>query len=259
MPTQDFGGPNDISAGPDGNLWFTQTTWRTEPGQGPVASGGAIGRITPRGRITEYPLPKATSSPGGIAAGPDGNMWFTEPNANRIGWITPAGVITEYPLPKAGSTPSGITAGPDVNMWFTEMNGERIGRISPTATPTAVKYPCPINVTLHKPTPTTVGSRILTDTITTNNSSCHLLKPVVLCRPLASTTAGEKAFCDTKITPRGEIRVNTKGYQATRVTVIVRASQSPATQTSGSRTPGAIRGSCGSRLLPRTRMRPTSP
>ena len=148
-------------------------------------------------------------------------------SGSAIGRITPAGTITEYPLPKGRSGPSGITAGPDGNMWFTEMNGERIGRISPTATPTAVKYPCPVNVSLHKPAPKRVGSRILTDKITTNTSTCVLLKPVVLCRPLASTTAGEKAFCDTKITKRGTIWVNTQGYQAVRVTVIVRATPKP--------------------------------
>jgi hypothetical protein len=205
--------PSGITAGPDGNLWFTETN--------------GIGRITPRGRITEYPLPKANSSPGGIAAGPDGNLWFTEFRGNKIGRITPDGTITEYPLPEAGSTPYDIAAGPDGNMWFTEMNGERIGRISPTATPAAVKYPCPVNVTLHKPTPKTVGSRILTDKITTNTTSCRLLEPVVLCRPLASTAAGEKAFCDTLVTKRGQIRVNTMGYKAMRVTVIVRAKPKP--------------------------------
>ena len=47
--------------------------------------------------------------------------------------------------------------------------------------------------------------------------------PVVRCRPLASTTAGKKALCDTKVTKRGKIRVNTRGNQAVRVTVIVRA------------------------------------
>ena len=34
-------------------------------------SAGAIG-------ITEYPVPTAASWPYGIAAGPDGNVWFTE-------------------------------------------------------------------------------------------------------------------------------------------------------------------------------------
>ncbi len=204
-------------------------------GAGPVLSGSAIGRITPAGRITEYPLPSTDpgndSYPGGIAAGPDGNMWFTETTSrysrrgtvhvrSAVARITPRGRITEYPLPDPNSGPTGITAGPDGNMWFTEMNAERIGRISPTAPPAVVKYPCPVDVTLHKPTPTTVGSRTLTDKITTT-TPCQLQKPVVLCRPLGSTAAGERAFCNTRITKRGAIRVKTR--EAARVTVIARA------------------------------------
>ena len=34
-----------------------------------------------------------------ITAGPDGNLWFTEPNLERIGRITPAGVVSEFPPP----------------------------------------------------------------------------------------------------------------------------------------------------------------
>lgn len=45
-----------------------------------------IGRITPVGAITEYPLPTYSSSPLAIAAGPDGNLWFTE--YGKIGRIT---------------------------------------------------------------------------------------------------------------------------------------------------------------------------
>jgi streptogramin lyase len=210
LPTADSY-PLGIAAGPDGNLWFTE------------GSGNRIGRITLTGTITEYPTPTSVSHPLGIAAGPDGNLWFTEDYGNRIGRITPVGTITEYPIPTASSRPNIIASGPDANLWFTEGGGNKIGRISPTATPAVVKTICPINVTLHKPTPTTVGNRILTDKITTNTSACVLRKPVVLCRPLASTVAGEQAFCDTKVTKRGQIRVNTMGYETVRVTVIVRA------------------------------------
>ena len=41
--------------------------------------------------------------------------------------------------------------------------------------------------------------------------------------PLATTAAGEKAFCDTKVTKRGKIRVKTRGYDKVKVTVIVRS------------------------------------
>jgi hypothetical protein len=73
------------------------------------------------------------SSPSGITAGADGNLWFTEVKGNRIGRITPSGVVTEF---SAGITPNsnpvGITAGADGNLWFTENLGNRIGRITPS-------------------------------------------------------------------------------------------------------------------------------
>ncbi len=50
--------------GPDGKMWFTEAD--------------KIGRITPSGEITEFPLPTPDSAPMGITTGPDGNLWFTE-------------------------------------------------------------------------------------------------------------------------------------------------------------------------------------
>src|SRR5215469_4962652 len=64
--------PTAITAGPDGNLWFTE------------AAGNKIGRITTHGSITEFPIPTAGSTPEGITAGPDGNLWFTESLGNNI-------------------------------------------------------------------------------------------------------------------------------------------------------------------------------
>ncbi len=52
--------PIGITTGPDGNLWFTEIT------QG----AGEIGRITPSGRFTVFPVPTASSMPEGITAGP---------------------------------------------------------------------------------------------------------------------------------------------------------------------------------------------
>src|SRR5262245_52334212 len=59
--------PTSITAGPDGNLWFTEY------------GGGQIGRITPLGVVTEFSAGiTAFATPWGITAGPDGNLWFTE-------------------------------------------------------------------------------------------------------------------------------------------------------------------------------------
>lgn len=104
-------GPERITAGPDGALWFAETAINR------------IGRITPGGSITEFALPSTNGSPVGITAGPDGNLWFTEENVKgvgKIGRITPTGVITEFVLPGVYNEPGyDITLGPDGNLWFT--------------------------------------------------------------------------------------------------------------------------------------------
>jgi streptogramin lyase len=107
------------TSGPDGKVWFTESL------------GDKIARITPGSAfITEFPIPTANSSPADITAGPDGNLWFTESLGNKIARITPAGKVTEFPVPTANSSPAGITAGPDGNLWFTEKAIGAIGQIT---------------------------------------------------------------------------------------------------------------------------------
>jgi len=88
--------------------------------------------ITPTPAFYSFSIPTMSSNPEYIAAGPDGNMWFTEYNGNNIGRITPAGVVHEFPLPEAGSGPAGITAGSDGRIWFTEQLGNNIAAITTT-------------------------------------------------------------------------------------------------------------------------------
>jgi virginiamycin B lyase len=106
----------DITAGPDGALWFTER------------QGNNIGRITTGGDISEFAVPTSGSLPLGITAGPDGAVWFTEEGARQIGRITTGGDISEF-----GPTASylwGITAGPDGALWFADAYGGSIGRIT---------------------------------------------------------------------------------------------------------------------------------
>lgn len=124
-----------IATGTDGNLWFTEQI-------------GKIGRITPAGVITEFPIPEtgmtSTSSLAfGIAAGADGNIWFAEPEPNKIGRITPAGTVTEFSVPRANARPTDIAAGPDGNMWFVENLGNHVGRITPAGVVTEFELPMP--------------------------------------------------------------------------------------------------------------------
>jgi virginiamycin B lyase len=136
-----------IVTGPDGNLWFAE-------------SGSAkIGKITTNGVITEYPVTvPARAQLNAIAAGPDGNLWFTvedldfstQYQVEHIGKITTAGAITEYPGPSYSVHLQGITAGADSNLWFTQSNGY-IGKI--TTAGTATQYGVPLQPNLGVITP----------------------------------------------------------------------------------------------------------
>jgi virginiamycin B lyase len=112
-----------FTAGPDGNLWFTEN------------SGNKIGRITTKGHITEFPT--GTSEPPLlIAAGPDGKLWFTESvtcggSGDSIARITTAGTVKVFPVPY--NYPIGITAGPQTDMWFAGF-GDFSGTIGKVAT-----------------------------------------------------------------------------------------------------------------------------
>ena len=65
--------PTFVAAGPDASVWFTEV------------NGGRIGRITPAGAVTEFPLPTPDVRPEGVATGPDGQLWFTERAAGGPG------------------------------------------------------------------------------------------------------------------------------------------------------------------------------
>lgn len=122
-------GPERITSGPDGNLWFTEF-WTNR-----------IGRMTTAGVLTEFPIPTPDSAPRGITTGPDGNLWFVESafSHTAIARMTTAGVVTEYPLGGSADDqlqPFEIVAGADGNLWFTQSHpsapqGE-IGRITPS-------------------------------------------------------------------------------------------------------------------------------
>jgi virginiamycin B lyase len=79
---------------------------------------------------------------GAIAAGPDGNVWFTEPYANEIGKISPINyAITAYQVPPAYASTYGIALGSDGNLWFMEQSGNKIGKISPSGNATVYSIP----------------------------------------------------------------------------------------------------------------------
>ena len=111
--------PTEMTAGPDGALWFTLNN---DP--------GAIGRITTDGVFTQYPVPTPFSRPWAITTGRDGAIWFSE-DANKIGRLDPAtGAMKEFAIPTPQAEVSGMAVGPDGEIWFTELGGNKIGRIT---------------------------------------------------------------------------------------------------------------------------------
>ena len=93
------------------------------------------------------------ANPYGIAAGPDGNLWITETDANNINRMTTAGVMIRYAIPTLASQPKGITAGPDGNLWFVEYAGNKVAKI----TPQGVITEYPLNTAAAGPQEITVG------------------------------------------------------------------------------------------------------
>ncbi|HUN29962.1 MAG TPA: hypothetical protein VMV65_09140, partial [Alphaproteobacteria bacterium] len=69
--------PQDLTIGPDGNVWFTDTTGYV----GFVALNTCASGTC---KAFEYHV---GGSPWGITAGPDGNIWFTDSSTNKIGKV----------------------------------------------------------------------------------------------------------------------------------------------------------------------------
>ena len=75
------GTPINIAVGPDRNVWYTKNN--------------ALGRVTPQGEITEFPVGDGAGRTVGVTAGSDrqppdrliDRLWFTDAFNNRIGYL----------------------------------------------------------------------------------------------------------------------------------------------------------------------------
>jgi streptogramin lyase len=119
--------PEDITAGLDGNVWFTEARVRK------------IGKITPAGAISQYTLPAEGGAPNGIAPGQDGNVWFTQSSA-LVGRITPNGEVTRLLTPTAESEPFDLAPGVGGDLWVTEQGKGRLALVA-SGGPAAVAQP----------------------------------------------------------------------------------------------------------------------
>jgi virginiamycin B lyase len=100
-----------LTLGPDGNLWYTD----------PYVSSDIVGRLTPSGQITEYPIGFGSNGAANITSGSDGNIWFEATGGGLLGRITPTGVLTVFNEPYSPAY-RGLTSGPNGNLWATGNN-----------------------------------------------------------------------------------------------------------------------------------------
>jgi streptogramin lyase len=121
--------PESITVGSDGNMWF-------------YGGNSYLGKITPAGRLDDYLLPVKHSA-SSLAAGPDGDLWIADTEANTIEKINTEGTgRVEYPLPSE-SQPTGIATGPEGEnaLWFTEHGSSKIGKITTSGVVTEYALP----------------------------------------------------------------------------------------------------------------------
>ena len=116
--------PGAITAGRDGALWF-------------VDGGNKIARLSPRGALTEFPVPSAFD----IAAGPDGALWFTS-GGEWVGRMTTSGKTSLFVDHSRFRGTYGIARGRDGAMWFTNYLGSSIARVDETGSVTTFSAPC---------------------------------------------------------------------------------------------------------------------
>lgn len=125
---------------PDDTIWFAEQY------------ANYIGHYYPStGKFQVYGLPTLTvpdpgdanrrltlpSAPNDIALDAQGNVWFTELNADSLGWLdSHTGAVQQFPISRDRSVqklnPYGVSVDPRGMVWFTEASGNHIGRFDPS-------------------------------------------------------------------------------------------------------------------------------
>ena len=124
VPNPDSG-LEQITLGPDGNLWFTESNALN------------LGRVTPTGCLTEFPAGDSSST---LTTAPDGALWFTHTVQPVLGRMTVAGAVQNFSLSDSDNAEAVVT-GPDGNLWFTVPLASAVGRMTTAGTTTEFRLP----------------------------------------------------------------------------------------------------------------------
>ena len=134
VPTADSE-PLSITNGSDGNRWFVEGNLDS------VLQSPAIGRITPAGDITGFPVNCSFCSLSDIVQGPDGILYFTsnEPILERI--TTSGEFLAPIPMPDSDVL-AGDLAVHGNEIWITDFNNDSLWRYD-VATGQFTQFPVP--------------------------------------------------------------------------------------------------------------------
>lgn len=134
VPTADSE-PMSITNGSDGNRWFVEGNLDS------VLESPAIGRITPAGDITEFPVNCSFCSLSDIVQGPEGILYFTS-NEAFLGRITTSGeFLAPIPMPETDVL-AGDLAVHGNDIWITDFNNDSLWRYD-VATGQFTQFPVP--------------------------------------------------------------------------------------------------------------------
>jgi streptogramin lyase len=101
--------PDAITAGPGRDVWFDDQQ----------SGHDAVGKATPSGQITEFPL---SGTPWDLTEGIDKNVWLPQGDPNGIDRVTRSGAVSFFTkgLKPGAMIQDGtnIVSGPDGNLWF---------------------------------------------------------------------------------------------------------------------------------------------
>ncbi len=139
--------PNDLTVGPEGDLWFTEgTAIDASKGESP-----RIGRLTATGQLTQFLTPVQSGLPytlheqvGQIIAGPENDLWFIAEGlgAAVLARITPTGTLSQFPAQKvliggrpeakSDEVPRALANAANGNLWMEEFfEAGTIGLVEP--------------------------------------------------------------------------------------------------------------------------------
>jgi virginiamycin B lyase len=155
-------GPESITPGPNGALWFVESNVDkvgviaftanpgTPPTEYPVTAGAGLGvivegsdnalwftetksdklgRMLTTGQLASETALTGVGSPYGLVSAPDGNFYIGDQTKSAIAqFVTATGAVNVYPTKTANSGPFWLTIGPDNEVYFTEQTANQIGQ-----------------------------------------------------------------------------------------------------------------------------------